>query len=197
MNVNSAFGGGGEPHVHHHKEGGGGGGHVHRAGGAGGADGGAGADLDLNGGGGAVKPAICDDSVNDRYGVGKHFVRGVRDVGAAIVSEAEELLDPLLGGITQGVGQGLKALLCGIENGFSDFGSDFDSATDIAKHGRNDKDQGPEPTRAFNFHLHPRRTPHPDEISVLQAQEYNESLVESCFESSNLNLYAHTSPSDL
>ncbi|GFX27663.1 hypothetical protein TNCV_2129041, partial [Trichonephila clavipes] len=49
-----------------------------------------------------------------------------------IVSEAQAILDPLLGGITLGIGNGLKALLCAIEAGFSDFGSDFDSATDRA-----------------------------------------------------------------
>ncbi|CAL1275049.1 unnamed protein product [Larinioides sclopetarius] len=115
------------------------------AGGAGGAAGGGG--IHKFDGKDSLQPAICDDSINDRYGVGKHFVRGVRDVGAAIVSEAEDLLDPLLGGLTQGVGQGLKALLCAIENGFSDFGSDFDSATDIAKHGLVNffKLQGPHP----------------------------------------------------
>ncbi|GFX75463.1 hypothetical protein TNCV_521861 [Trichonephila clavipes] len=39
------------------------------------------------------------------------------------------------------LGGGLKALLCAIEDGFSDFGSDFDSATGIAKNGL----QGPHP----------------------------------------------------
>ncbi|GFX74056.1 uncharacterized protein TNCV_4475541 [Trichonephila clavipes] len=65
----------------------------------------------------------------------------------AIVSEAQAILDPLLGGITLGIGNGLKALLCAIEAGFSDFGSDFDSATDIAKNGLVNffKLQGPHP----------------------------------------------------
>ncbi|GIX90384.1 hypothetical protein CDAR_499301 [Caerostris darwini] len=29
----------------------------------------------------SLQPSICEDSINDRYGVGKHFVRGTRDVG--------------------------------------------------------------------------------------------------------------------
>ncbi|GFX75457.1 hypothetical protein TNCV_521801, partial [Trichonephila clavipes] len=29
----------------------------------------------------SLQPSICHDSINDRYGVGKHFVRGTRDVG--------------------------------------------------------------------------------------------------------------------
>ncbi|GFQ81006.1 uncharacterized protein TNCT_240641 [Trichonephila clavata] len=95
----------------------------------------------------SLQPSMCHDKHNDRYGVGKHFVRGTRDVGFAIVSEAQAILDPLLGGITLGVGNGLKALLCALEDGFSDFGSDFDSATDIAKNGLVNffKLQGPNP----------------------------------------------------
>ncbi|CAL1275043.1 unnamed protein product [Larinioides sclopetarius] len=129
-------------------------GNLNLGGGGGGAAGGAAAGGAAGGGGihkfdgkDSLQPAMCDDSINDRYGVGKHFVRGTRDVGFAIVSEAEAILDPLLGFITHGVGQGLKALLCAIEDGFSDFGSDFDSATDIAKHGLVNffKLQGPHP----------------------------------------------------
>ncbi|GFQ81164.1 uncharacterized protein TNCT_249692 [Trichonephila clavata] len=101
----------------------------------------------------SLQPSLCHDSINDRYGVGKHFVRGTRDVGFAIISEAENIIDGVLGGlplvpnVANGVGGGLKALLCAIEDGFSDFGSDFDSATDIAKHGLVNffKLQGPHP----------------------------------------------------
>ncbi|GFS31948.1 uncharacterized protein NPIL_93011, partial [Nephila pilipes] len=95
----------------------------------------------------SLQSSLCHDTINDRYGVGKHFVRGARDVGFAIVSEAERITDPIAGFVTHRIGQGLKQLLCGIESGFSDFGSDFDSATDIAKHGLVNffKLQGPDP----------------------------------------------------
>ncbi|CAL1298399.1 unnamed protein product [Larinioides sclopetarius] len=44
----------------------------------------------------SLQPSLCHDTYNDRYGVGKHFIRGVRDVGFAIVSGAEDVLDGLL-----------------------------------------------------------------------------------------------------
>ncbi|GBM68449.1 hypothetical protein AVEN_5169-1 [Araneus ventricosus] len=90
----------------------------------------------------SLQPSLCHDTYNDRYGVGKHFVRGVRDVGFAIVSGAEGLIDglladlPLVPNIASGIGGGLKAVICAIEDGFSDIGSDLDSALDIAKNGR-------------------------------------------------------------